>query len=480
MIEQRPDWCISRQRVWGVPIVAFECRDCGEHLLSAQAIQHVAQIFETEGADAWFVRPVEDLLPEGLSCSKCKGSRFEKGSDILDVWFDSGTSHAGVLENHPDLAWPADLYLEGSDQHRGWFHSSLLEAVATRGAAPFKSVITHGFVVDGEGRKMSKSLGNYVSAQDAVKDKGAEMMRLWVATEDYRNDVRMSKEIMDRIVETYRRIRNTARFGLGNLFDFSPDEHAVPVERLAREMDVWAMGRLSRLIERSRKAYEDYEFHIVISGINEFCVVELSSLYLDVAKDILYCDAATGASRRSVQTVLFEVVRGMAQLLAPILPFTAEEIWDHLPAFQGKSASVHLSDFSEPRVKPDEARDARWAKLLRVRTEVSKALEVLRKEKKIGQSLQAEVEVSAPEEFRDLLKDVEKDLPKLWIVSRARIVDSVSKHMQLFSSVELPGLEVGVVPVDGPRCERCWNYTADVGTVPSHLNLCGRCAQVVG
>ncbi|MFH1017548.1 MAG: class I tRNA ligase family protein, partial [Pseudomonadota bacterium] len=367
-----------------------------------------------------------------------------------------------------------------SDQHRGWFQSSLLEGIATRGKSPFKTVVTHGFVVDGEGKKMSKSLGNFVNAQDVVKEKGAEMLRLWTAMEDYRNDIRMSNEIMDRVVESYRRIRNTARFCLGNLSDFKPDENSVPANRLAREMDVWAMGSLSRLIERAVKAYDDYEFHMVVSAVNEFCVVDLSSLYLDVGKDILYCDEAAGPLRRSVQTVLFEAVRAMAQLLAPILPFTAEEIWDHLPQFKGKAASIHLSEFPTPLMKADADLTARWKKLLRVRGEVSKALEALRKEKKIGQALEAEVEVVAPEEFKKLLKSVEAELPKLWIVSRARIVDALSSPTRSFPSIEIPGLEVGVAVIEGPRCDRCWNYTEDVGKDASQPGLCVRCAKVVG
>jgi isoleucyl-tRNA synthetase len=466
MIEQRPDWCLSRQRTWGVPIITFKCLDCNEFHISAQTIRHVAGQFEKDGADLWFSKEAAELLPKGVRCAKCGKSNFEKGNDILDVWFDSGASHAAVLEKDKELSWPADIYLEGSDQHRGWFHSALLQSMATRGKAPYVSVITHGFVVDGEGKKMSKSVGNYVSAQEMVKQHGADMLRFWLATEDYRNDVRLSKEIMDRVVESYRRIRNTARFFLGNLYDFNPDQHKVEFSNLAREMDHWALDRLACLVEKVKKAYETYEFHVIVTAINEFCVIEMSSLYLDVAKDILYCDAAESPRRRSVQTLLFEVGRSMATLLAPILPVTAEEIWDFLPTFKGKGSSVHLAAFPSEYPKADESFTSRWEKLLEVRSAVSKALENLRKEKKIGQSLQAKVEVSAPDEIHQLLDKYQKDLAGLWIVSRINLIKGSE-------------LSVSVQPVDGPRCDRCWSYVEDVGSNSQFPTLCGRCASVV-
>ncbi|MFH1264077.1 MAG: isoleucine--tRNA ligase, partial [Pseudomonadota bacterium] len=367
MIENRPDWCLSRQRTWGIPLVAFRCKGCQTDLLSAPVIHRIAEMFEEAGADLWFEKEAADLLPSGTKCSKCGKSDFEKGADILDVWFDSGVSHAAVLEKNKHLSWPCDLYLEGSDQHRGWFHSALLESVATRGHAPFKAVVTHGFLVDGEGRKMSKSLGNYISAQETMKQSGAEILRLWVATTDYRDDLRLSKEILDRVVEAYRRIRNTARFCLGNLHDFSPDSNAVPPAKLSRDLDRWAYDRLALLVEKARLAYDRYEFHLVVSAVNEFCVVDLSSLFLDISKDSLYCDDPKGMRRRSAQTVLFETVKALAQLLAPILPVTAEEIWDFVPAYPGKPASVHLSDLPTLRTLHDAEVWKEWEQLLWVR-----------------------------------------------------------------------------------------------------------------
>jgi isoleucyl-tRNA synthetase len=479
MIENRPDWCLSRQRTWGIPLPAFRCKGCQADLLSAAVANHVADLFEERGADVWFEREAMDLLPSGTNCPKCGKSDFEKGSDILDVWFDSGVSHAAVLEKHGHLGWPSDLYLEGSDQHRGWFHSALLESLATRGKSPFKEVITHGFLVDGQGRKMSKSLGNVISAQDTIRQSGAEILRLWVATADYRDDLRLSKEILDRIVEAYRRIRNTARFCLGNTFDFQPDRDAVPPERFDRDLDRWAYDRLALLVGKVREAYENYEFHIVISAINEFCVVELSSLYLDISKDSLYCDDPKGIRRRSAQTVLFETARVLAELLAPILPVTAEEVWDFLPPQAGKADSVHLAEFPELRPLQSEAFMKEWDQLLAVRSEVSKALEKLRQGKTIGQSLEAAVEVVAPEPFRTVLEKHKEDLAMLFIVSRASVTSAPSSEGERFDSADLPGLSVFARAVGGERCERCWAYAADLGRDREHSKLCGRCAGVV-
>ncbi len=476
MILLRPDWCLSRQRTWGVPIVAFVCQQCGEHLLSAPVIFHVAEFFEKYGADVWFEKEVSDLIPKNTRCKKCDGQVFEKGNDILDVWFDSGVSYASVLEKDERLSWPADLYLEGSDQHRGWFHSSLLEAVATRSKAPYRTVLTHGFVVDGQGKKMSKSLGNYISAQELMKEKGAEMLRLWVATEDYRDDVRLSSEILDRVIESYRRIRNTARFCLGNLSDFKPD-HYVPRDQLAREIDRWAMDSLGRMIVKVKEAYDKYQFHSVVASIIEFCVIDLSSRYLDISKDCLYCDEKQGIRRRSAQTVLYEMANVIARLIAPILPMTSEEIWDHLPAFSGKAESVHLTDFPNIPIKGTREFYEEWERLMGIRNEVTKALEKLRQEKKIGQSLEAMVEVIASDSTKSLLKKYERDLPMLWIVSRASVVDQASVGMEIVKSD--PNLNFALKPIEGNRCDRCWNYAIDLGQDNKYPNLCLRCAQVV-
>lgn len=479
MIENRPDWCLSRQRTWGIPLVAFRCKKCQADLLSAPIVFQVAELVEKDGADIWFEKEAADLLPKGTTCEKCSGTEFEKGSDILDVWFDSGVSHAAVLEKNDHLGWPCDLYLEGSDQHRGWFHSALLESMATRGKPPFKTVITHGFLVDGSGKKMSKSLGNYISARDTIKQTGAEILRLWVATSDYRDDMRMSKEILARIVEAYRRIRNTARFCLGNLADFQPDRDGVAPEKLDRELDRWAYDRLAILTEKVRKAYERYEFHLVVSAINEFCVVDFSSLYLDISKDSLYCDQPTGNRRRSAQTILFETAKLLAEFLAPMLPVTAEEIWDGIPAYKGKPSSVHLADFPMLKTFQSEGFMKEWGDLLAVRGEVSKALEFLRREKKIGQSLGASVEVVAPDAYKSILEKHRDNLAMLWIVSRAKLVPSLSSGLERFESSELPGLVVGAKAIEGERCERCWTYAEDLGKISAHPTLCERCGEVV-
>ena len=330
MIQNRPDWCVSRQRAWGVPIVAFTCKGCGELLLEERHAEYVSKIFEKHGADAWFDLSPKELLAPGTRCPKCQKDDFEKETDILDVWFDSGVSYAAVCEKRPNLKSPADIYLEGSDQHRGWFHSSLLASVGTRGRAPYDSVLTHGFVVDGEGRKMSKSLGNVIVPDEVISRYGAEILRLWVAAEDYRDDIRISEEILSRLSEAYRRIRNTCRFLLGNLYDFDPEKDAVSDARLL-EIDRWILLRLQKLTARLREAYSAYEFHVVFHSLHNFCAVDLSSLYLDILKDRLYTAPASSTERRAAQTALHKILDAMVRLMATILSFTAEEVWEHLP-----------------------------------------------------------------------------------------------------------------------------------------------------
>ena len=349
MIESRPDWCISRQRAWGVPITIFQCAGCGERLMSEDIVEHVANLMEKTGADIWFTLPAEKLLPKGTTCPKCGGKEFKKETDILDVWFDSGVSQAAVLKRRPELAWPADLYLEGSDQHRGWFQSSLLTAVGTVGVAPFKSVLTHGFTVDGEGKKMSKSKGNVIAPQKVIDQYGAEILRLWVSASDYTEDVRISDEILKRLSEAYRRIRNTARYILGNLSDFDPLKDAVPYKEMA-ELDRWALHRLQGLNLKIRKAYKDSEFHLIYHTLHNFCAVDMSAFYLDVLKDRLYTEKPDGALRRSAQTAMYEILSGMIRLMAPVLSFTAEEVWAFIPG-AGKEQSVHLADF--PALRDD-------------------------------------------------------------------------------------------------------------------------------
>ena len=360
MIAHRPDWTISRQRVWGVPIVAFYCEACGTILLEEPVVEHVAARMEAgEGADEWYLRSAAELLPAGTACGKCGGRAFRKETDILDVWFDSGCSHAAVLEKHSQLGWPADMYLEGSDQHRGWFHSSLLEAVGTRGRPPYRAVLTHGFVVDGAGRKMSKSIGNTVAPDDVIAKHGAEVLRLWAAGEDYTADIRLSDEILGQLAEAYRRVRNTCRFLLGNLADFDPAPDAVPDAALTG-LDGWAMLRLHRTIERVRKAYETYEFHLAFQSLHNFCAVDLSALYLDVLKDRLYTSAANAPERRAAQTACYRILDALVRLMAPILTFTAEEVWDHFRVAD-KARSVHLTDFPVvDRAWLDESVEQSW------------------------------------------------------------------------------------------------------------------------
>jgi isoleucyl-tRNA synthetase len=479
MVAHRPDWTISRQRVWGVPIVAFYCEDCEGLLLEERLVEHVARIFrEGEGADEWYARPAVALLPPGTRCARCGGQRFRKETDILDVWFDSGCSHAAVLETRPELHWPAELYLEGSDQHRGWFHSSLLEAMGTRNAPPYKAVLTCGFVVDGEGRKMSKSVGNTVAPEVLLPRYGAEVLRLWAASEDYTEDIRLSTEIMDRLSDAYRRIRNTYRFLLGNLSDFEPSRDRQSYARLD-EVDRWVLDRLARLITRVTRAYEDYQFHTVFHSVHNFCAVDLSAQYLDVIKDRLYTSAAADPRRRAAQTVCHDVFSALARLMAPILTFTAEEAWRYTPGTRAES--VHLERFPEAsREWLDDALKQEWDRLLEVRREIAKALETARAQKLIGSGLEARVRVvSAPEDLPALLARKRELLATLFIVSRVDLDAGAGRASVVYESQDIPGLIVGVDRAPGEKCERCWMRTEDVGRDAAHPTLCARCARVV-
>ena len=479
MVAHRPDWTISRQRVWGVPIVAFYCEGCDALLLEESIVEHVAAIFRNgQGADEWYARTAAQLLPPGTRCAKCGGSEFRKESDILDVWFDSGCSHAAVLETRPELKWPADMYLEGSDQHRGWFHSSLLEAVGTREAPPYRTVITHGFFVDGEGRKMSKSLGNVISLDDLLPKYGAEMLRLWVAAEDYTEDIRVSWEILDRLADAYRLIRNTYLFLLGNLADFDPARHRQPAARLD-EVDRWILDRLARLVDRVARAYEEYQFHAVFHTVHNFCAVDLSAQYLDIIKDRLYTSAADDPRRRAAQTACFDILSALLRLMAPILTFTAEEAWRHVPGSHGES--VHLERFPDvPLEWIDDRLKAEWDRLLEVRREVAKALETARARKLIGSGLEASVRIaSAPEDIPALFAAKRDLLKTLFIVSRVELSGAASGAV-VYESQEIPGLVVAVDRAPGRKCERCWVYSERVGEVASHPTLCERCAPVVG
>jgi isoleucyl-tRNA synthetase len=479
MVAHRLEWVISRQRVWGVPIVAFYCTACETLVLEERVIEHVASIFrQGRGGDEWYVRSARELLPPGTRCASCGGESFRKETDILDVWFDSGCSHAAVLEARPELRWPAELYLEGSDQHRGWFQSSLLEAVGTRDAPPYKTVVTHGFFVDGDGRKMSKSLGNVITHDELLPKYGAEVLRLWVAAEDYTQDIRVSMEILDRLADAYRRMRNTFRFLLGNLGDFDPARDRQSSARLD-EVDRWILDRLARLIGRVRRAYEEYEFHTVFHGVHNFCAVDLSALYLDVIKDRLYTSRADDPRRRAAQTTCYDVFTTLARLMAPILTFTCEEAWRHLPG--ARAESVHLERFPEAaREWLDETLKRDWDRLLEVRREVAKALETARNGKLIGSGLEAAVRImNAPEDLPELLRAKRELLPTLFIVSRVELERSSAAASVTYESQDIPGLVIGVDRARGEKCERCWMRSEHVGENAAHPTLCERCVPVV-
>jgi isoleucyl-tRNA synthetase len=489
MVAHRPEWVISRQRVWGVPIVAFYCTGCEELLLSEPVIEHVAAIFrDGQGADEWYAREAADLLPPGTRCARCGGTGFRKETDILDVWFDSGCSHAAVLETRPELRWPAEMYIEGTDQHRGWFQSSLLEAMGTRGAPPYRSVITHGFFVDAEGRKMSKSLGNYIPLEELLPKYGAEILRLWVSAEDYTQDIRLSLEILDRLGDAYRRIRNTLRFLLGNLADFDPVRHRQPYARLD-EVDRFILDRLARLITRVIRAYEEYQFHTVFHSVHNFCAVDLSALYLDVIKDRLYTSAAGDLHRRAAQTTCFEIFSALVRLMAPILSFTSEEAWRHLPG--PRAESVHLEQFPEvPSEWLDDTLEREWNRLLEVRREVAKALETARVARgvdaarsqglAIGSGLEAIVRILvSPEDLPDLLRRKQDLLPTLFIVSQVTFEPKPDGSLVHHPSQDIPGLVIAVDRAPGRKCERCWRYSEQVGEHREHPTLCERCLPVV-
>jgi isoleucyl-tRNA synthetase len=479
MIENRPDWCLSRQRVWGVPIPGFTCVSCRTVLADPNVIEHIAGLMESKGADIWFERSAAELLPAGTICGKCGSSSFEKEKDILDVWFESGVSYAAVLKPR---GWEADLYLEGSDQHRGWFHSALLAGVVTDGRAPYKSVLTHGFVLDGSGKKMSKSAGNVVAPQDVIKKSGAEILRLWVASQDYREDLRISQEILNQLVEVYRKIRNTCRFMLSNLYDFNPDAHRVPFDQLP-ELDRWALLKLYNLVETVKKSYEDFDFRQIIHELDYFCAVYMSTVYLDILKDRLYTFRADSPLRRGSQTVLFDIVVAMTKLMAPVLSFTAEEIWRALRPQLGEGGhkSVHLAMFPETNPEwADKKLAQRWEYLLSVRTVVQAALERKRNDKTIGASLEAKVTLRAVPEKHSLLLKYEQDLLPLFIVSQVELQKtselSFENSLALDASLEI---SVNIDRADGLKCERCWNYRPAVGTFKDHPTLCDRCVEAV-
>ena len=476
MVRDRSDWCISRQRVWGVPLPALQCNDCGAHTLTPDRVYAFADkvAASPDGCSIWWLKTPEELFGERAVCDACGSRNISKDSNILDVWFDSGTTHAGVLNERFGLSSPSEMYLEGSDQHRGWFQSSLLTSVAVRDHAPYKNVLTHGFILDGEGRKMSKSLGNVVLPQEIVNESGADILRLWVASTDYRNDVRISTGIIRALSETYRRIRNTARFLLGNLNGFSPAEDALPYAELL-PLDRWILDQLHRVIGKTHEAFEEYEFHIPTNAIHSLCVNELSAFYLDVCKDRLYVEAPASLTRRSAQTAMWEVLSALTRMLAPILSFTAEEIWQEMRTIDSSlPESVFLTDFPErDETRIDDELHALWEEVLRLRGVVSRLLENLRASKIIGTSLEASVRVKRAEKLAVLEKAFSlQELADLMIVSKFEWADDLEGEVFRDEETEFE-LSAGVV--SGTKCPRCWKYS----DTPSPEELCPRCVLVM-
>jgi len=505
MVAGRPDWCISRQRVWGVPITVFHCESCGKPLMDAKAAAPAVELFRREGADAWFVHPVEDLIAPGTRCPDCGESKFRKDTDILDVWFDSGSSQYAVLGRRPDLPWPSDVYIEGADQHRGWFQSSLLVGMVTHGAAPYREVLTVGWTLDPQGRAMSKSLGNGIDPNDVIRSHGAEILRLWVGSVDFREDVVLSEQILERLSEAYRKLRNTFRYCLGNLYDFDPSrepygavaavsspptEVSSPPGAGMEEIDAWALNRTADVLDEVNKAYDEYAFHRVYRALYDFATVDLSAFYFDILKDRLYTAPAASARRRAAQWTLYRIADALVRALAPILTFTSEEVWDHLPGPSGRS-SVHEAVF----VSPDELRRnipekyaqrlANWPRLIAVRNEVLKALEDPRQQKRIGGGLEAKVRLEASGDTARLLDQYRDFLRYLFIVSQVEIETrggAPSDGASGAASNEHPesaDIKIVVERASGTKCARCWNYSEHVGENPDYPTVCERCSEAL-
>ena len=476
MITERNDWCISRQRVWGVPIPIFYCDDCGADIVTPETIAHVAALFREHGSNVWFDREAAGLLPQGFVCPKCGKAHFTKETDIMDVWFDSGSTWAAVAAERPYLKYPADLYLEGGDQYRGWFQSSMLTSIAVNGVAPYKQIATHGWTVDGEGKAMHKSLGNAVSPDEVIKDYGADMLRLWVASADYTQDMRISKDIMKQLSQAYLKIRNTARYMLGNLCDFEPDRDLVPAEHLM-ELDRYALHTFNELAKTARAAYDRYEFHAVYRAVYNFCVVDMSNFYLDIIKDRLYCGAE--AERRSAQTALYHILDGMTRLIAPILAFTSDEIWHAMKHAQGVNAeSVLFNDMpgDNAAFALDAAARERWAKLVSLRDAVNKALENARNAGVFKKAQDTDVTLSVSESDAAFLAGV--DLASLCIVSKVTVTTGAVEGEK--SEDCLIPCTIAVALDESPKCPRCWNHSEHIGADGHHNQLCDRCAAVVG
>ncbi len=469
MIVNRPDWCISRQRAWGVPIPAVDCIKCGEALLTPELVERAAGVFDTYGADAWYERPIAEFIPHDLTCATCGGTEFERERDILDVWFDSGSSHEAVLPFRPELTWPADVYLEGSDQHRGWFQSSLLVGLGTRNKPPFREVVTHGFIVAEDGHKMSKSLGNSIEPQEIIKDSGAEIIRLWVTMVDFREEVRVGKQILARVIEAYRKIRNTLRYLASNLYDFDPAADRLPLDQM-QEVDRFALARYGTAAASVLRAYEAYDFPTIFQAINQFTTVDLSAFYADVSKDRLYTFAAASPDRRSAQTAMFVIADGLTRLLAPILPMTTDELWRHLPG--PREESVHLAEFPRDVERLiDPGLVARWDRLIRIRDDVNRALEAERKAKTIGNSLGARVTFRAGGDDGRLLEQYREELPMLLIVSQVDV--------EFIAGDEAAAVGIVVTRATGEKCARCWRIVGSISAAAPTEGLCDRCVDAL-
>ncbi|HDK9360311.1 TPA: isoleucine--tRNA ligase [Staphylococcus aureus] len=470
MVRDRGEWVISRQRVWGVPLPVFYAEN-GEIIMTKETVNHVADLFAEHGSNIWFEREAKDLLPEGFTHPGSSNGTFTKETDIMDVWFDSGSSHRGVLETRPELSFPADMYLEGSDQYRGWFNSSITTSVATRGVSPYKFLLSHGFVMDGEGKKMSKSLGNVIVPDQVVKQKGADIARLWVSSTDYLADVRISDEILKQTSDVYRKIRNTLRFMLGNINDFNPDTDSVPESELL-EVDRYLLNRLREFTASTINNYENFDYLNIYQEVQNFINVELSNFYLDYGKDILYIEQRDSHIRRSMQTVLYQILVDMTKLLAPILVHTAEEVWSHTPHV--KEESVHLADMPKV-VEVDQALLDKWRTFMNLRDDVNRALETARNEKVIGKSLEAKVTIASNDKFNasEFLTSFDA-LHQLFIVSQVKVVDKLDDQATAYEHGDIV-----IEHADGEKCERCWNYSEDLGTVDELTHLCPRCQQVV-
>ena len=469
MVKERKDWCISRQRKWGVPIPIFYCNECNEPIIDKNAMNAVADLFEKEGSDSWYKYEADQIVPEGTKCPKCGGTHFSKEKDIMDVWFDSGSSYAAVLQNRDYLSFPADLYLEGADQYRGWFQSSLLTSVATQGTAPYKTVLTHGWVVDGEGRKMSKSLGNGIEPQEIIDQYGADILRLWVASSDYHADIRISKDILKQLSESYRKIRNTARYILGNLSDFDPSKDMVSVDELY-PIDKWAIVKLNELIAKTKNAYDTYEFHQVYHSVHNFCVVDMSNFYLDVLKDRLYTEKADSKSRRAAQTAIYIIVDAMTRMISPILAYTSDEIWKYMPhTAENNTENVVFNDMpQEIAISVEDGFMVKWDRIHELRDTVKKSLEAFIKDKTIKSSLEATVTLSANGEALEFLNSVKDELAAAFIVSAVIVNESDNAEIQ-----------VAVEKANGGKCERCWSISETVGTNDEHPTLCSRCCEIL-